>query len=206
MWGFGGMGGGCKTAGGFVIDRVPVVSADGTPLMPCRPSKARRLLESGKAFWEREADGQYHLRLRFDPKSPVAHPPNEGVRGISLNAAYLLGLKQAAISRRVLDKALLREERAILDLAAKCVNTPRSPRLIDLLARIVVRVKAAITSPLRRLMGQVGRPLAVKLSRIAAGWGYRAAEKWAGDEGFIRFLTVTSQAFQACSSRRTVGL
>ncbi|MDW8023514.1 MAG: RRXRR domain-containing protein [Nitrososphaerota archaeon] len=40
-----------KTAGDSAIERIPVVSADGTPLMPCKPSKARRLLESGKAFW-----------------------------------------------------------------------------------------------------------------------------------------------------------
>lgn len=202
------MGDACKTAGGSAIERIPVVSADGTLLMPCKPSKARRLLESGKAFWERDADGQYHLRLWFNPKSPVVHPPGEAKRGIDLNAAYLLGLREAARNRRVLDKALRREERAVLDLAVKCVDKPRSPRMIDLLARIVVRIKAAVMSPLKGLMGQVGRPLAMKISRIAAGWGYRAAEKWAEDESFIKFLTVTNPAFQAYASKRmfTVGL
>lgn len=189
-----------RAAGDLAIERIPVISADGTPLMPCKPSKARRLLESGKAFWEQETGGRYHLRLRFNPKSPVINPP--AMRGIDLNAAYLLGLMKAARSRRVLDKALRMEERAVLDLAVKCVEKPRSPRLIDLLAKIVVRVKAAVISPLKRLMGQVGRPLAMRISRIAAGWGYMAAQKWAEDEGFIRFLTVTSPAFQAYASKR----
>lgn len=194
------MAGEGRAAGDLAIERVPVVSADGTPLMPCKPSKARRLLDSGKAFWEQDADGRYHLRLRFNPKSPVINPPT--TRGLDLNAAYLLGLMKAARSRRVLDKALRREERAFLDLAVKCLDKPRSPRLIDLLAKIVVRVKAAVMSPLKRLMGQVGRPLAMRISRLAAGWGYRAAEKWAEDEGFIKFLTVTSPAFQAYAYRR----
>ncbi|MCS7114990.1 MAG: RRXRR domain-containing protein [Candidatus Bathyarchaeota archaeon] len=191
-----------KTAGDSAIERIPVVSADGTPLMPCKPSKARRLLDSGKAFWERNASGQYHLRLRFNPKSPVVRPPSDAKSGIDLNAAYLLGLREAARSRRVLDKALSREERAALDLAVKCVSKPRSPKMIDLLAKIVVRIKVAVMSPLKRLMGQVGKPLAMKISRIATGWGYKAAEKWAEDEGFIRFLTVTSPAFQTYASKR----
>jgi len=51
-------------------------------------------------------------------------------------------------------------------------------------------------------MGQVGKPIALRLSRIAKSWGYGAAENWAEDEGFIRFLTVTSPVFQSLASRR----
>lgn len=53
---------------------VPVLSASGKPLMPCRPGKARKLLAKGlaKKCWNRL--GQFHLRLKFDPKSE----PNRG--------------------------------------------------------------------------------------------------------------------------------
>jgi len=39
-------------------------------------------------------------------------------------------------------------------------------------------------------MIKVGRPMALRMSRIACFWGNRDAERWAGDEGFIRYLTV----------------
>lgn len=56
------------------IVRVPVVSASGKPLMPCRPGKARKLLARNLAekYWNRL--GQFYLRLKFEPKSE----PNRG--------------------------------------------------------------------------------------------------------------------------------
>jgi len=39
--------------GETAIGRIPVVSADGTPLMPCKPAKARKLLRDGKAIKKR---------------------------------------------------------------------------------------------------------------------------------------------------------
>jgi len=57
-----------------VIGRVPVVSLSGRPLMPCRPSKARKLLEKGLAEKRWSKLVQFYLRLKFDPKSE----PNKG--------------------------------------------------------------------------------------------------------------------------------
>ncbi|MEM1756522.1 MAG: RRXRR domain-containing protein [Candidatus Bathyarchaeia archaeon] len=188
--------------GGFPIDRIPVVSADGTPLMPCKLRKAHKLLESGKASLERNSQGMYHIRLSFNPKSPVMYSRSVDAPGLTLDAVYLLGLRDAALKKRVLGKALSAEERAILDLTVKYVKKPRSPKIIDVLARIAVKIKMALISPLKRLMGLVGRPLAMRISRIAVNWGYKAAESWAEDEGFIRFLTVTSPAFQMQIAKR----
>jgi len=36
--------------GDAIVSRVPVASANGTQLMPCKPAKAMKLLESGKAI------------------------------------------------------------------------------------------------------------------------------------------------------------
>ena len=81
-------------------------------------------------------------------------------------------------------------------MAIRCVRRPKSLRLITALARIVVKLKDALISPLRRLMGQVGKPLALRLSRLAVRWGYKSAEKWAEDEDFIKYLTVMDRTFQ----------
>lgn len=63
-----------KEAGMNMSIRVSVVSASGKPLMPCRSSKARKLLMRSLAdrCWNKL--GQFYLRLRFDPKSK----PNRG--------------------------------------------------------------------------------------------------------------------------------
>jgi len=54
--------------------RIPVVGQNGKPLMPCKASKARRLLGGGKAVGVWDKLGVYYLRLTFDPKSE----PNKG--------------------------------------------------------------------------------------------------------------------------------
>ena len=178
------------------IVRIPVISADGTPLMPCKPTKARRLLKSGKAFWETDEDGRYHLRLRFDPESPIMSPPEKARKGIDLNSLFLAELRDLAKHREIWWKAVSKTDRDVINLTIRYVSRPKSLKLITVLARIVVKLKEALISPLRRLMGQVGKPLALRLSRLAVRWGYKSAEKWAEDEGFIRYLTVTNRAFQ----------
>jgi len=61
------------------IGRIPVVSKSGVPLMPCRPSKARKLLAQGKAIKKRNKIGVFYLQLQFDPQSPVTQPLAIGV-------------------------------------------------------------------------------------------------------------------------------
>lgn len=167
------------------------MSASGVWLMPCRLAKARRLLALGKAVAKRSVDGGLYLQLRFDPQSPVVQ--QRVVEGFSRE--FLLGVKARAVRRRVwfgLDGV----ERAVLDAAIRCAGRLRSSSVVDAVARVVVKVKRALMSPLYRVMEEVGRPLARKLSMLAQGWGYRAARVWAEDAGFIRYLAVMSGAFQ----------
>jgi len=51
-----------------VIGRIPVISANGTPLMPCRAAKARKLLERSLAEKHWNKLGQFYLQLKFQPK------------------------------------------------------------------------------------------------------------------------------------------
>ena len=108
----------------------------------------------------------------------------------SLDSDYLLRLRSEAVRRRVWFRILSRVERAIVNLTIRVVDRPRSLRLIEALARIVVKVRRALMSPIVRLVECVGRPLAKKLSRIAVRWGNKNAEKWAEDRDFMRYLAI----------------
>ncbi len=103
------------------IGRIPVVSKSGIPLMPCRPTKARKLLEQGKAIKKRNKLGIFYLQLAFDPKHPVTQPlaigidPGTKFEGFSavgtqdtvlnIMAKAVDWVKQAVKQRRVMRRA-----------------------------------------------------------------------------------------------------
>jgi hypothetical protein len=178
------------------IGRIPVVSASGKHLMPCKPAKARKLLEAGKAVERRSEDGCFYIQLKFDPSSPIVHPPDGAKLNYVFDSSYLAEIRQEAKRKRVWRKCLRKIDRDVVNLTIKCVDQPKSPKLIDAIAKIIVRVKGALMSPLYRLMEQVGRPLAKKLSRIAKSWGNETADKWVEDQGFVKYLTIMDKAFQ----------
>ncbi len=52
---------------GYTMQRVPVLAPDGIPLMPTKPSKARRLLQSGKAKVVYNDLNIFCIQLLFEP-------------------------------------------------------------------------------------------------------------------------------------------
>lgn len=48
------------------MQRIPVLHKDGTPLMPCKPAKARKLLRDGKAKKNWTKEGVFHIQLTFE--------------------------------------------------------------------------------------------------------------------------------------------
>ena len=48
------------------MERVPVIHKDGTPLMPCKPAKARKLLRDGKATKHWTKEGPFYIRLTWN--------------------------------------------------------------------------------------------------------------------------------------------
>lgn len=61
---------GCETILEKVaINRVPVQSKSGKPLMPCKPTKARKLLRDRKAVKKWSKLGIFYIQLNFDHKS-----------------------------------------------------------------------------------------------------------------------------------------
>jgi hypothetical protein len=111
---------------------------------------------------------------------------------VEFDSACLLRIRRAALRGGVWYRVLDRTERAILSLVPRCMEKPRSAKLIDILARIIVKIESALKSPMASLVSQVGRPLARKLSQIAQKWGHKAAGEWVTDEGFARYLAIVN--------------
>lgn len=111
---------------------------------------------------------------------------------VEFNSNFLLRMRRQALRRGVWFRVLDSVERALLSLVPRCMEKPRSSGLIDMLAKIIVKIKNALKSPIADLVSQVGGPLARTLSRIAQKWGYKTAGEWASNEGFWRYLAIES--------------
>ena len=107
-----------------------------------------------------------------------------------LSSGFFLKLRREALRKRVWFKVLNSTERALLYLVPRCMETPKNATLIDVLAKIIVKVKDALKSSIADLISQVGRPLALRLSRIAQEWGHKTAGEWASDKRFARYLVM----------------
>jgi hypothetical protein len=82
-----------------VIGRIPVVSANGTPLMPCKPAKARKLLRDGKARKQYSKLGIFYLQLHFNPDKPTTQPLVLGVDpGSKFEAFSIVGTKDTILN------------------------------------------------------------------------------------------------------------
>lgn len=111
---------------------------------------------------------------------------------VEFDSAFLLKMRAYALRRGVWFRVLDSAERAILSLVPRCMEKPRSSKLIDMLAKIVVKIKDALRSNVTDLVSRVGRPLAKQLSGIAQKWGHKTAGEWATDEGFARYLAIVN--------------
>lgn len=96
-----------------------------------------------------------------------------------------------ALRRAIWFKVLDRVEQAIINLTIRCVERVCSPKLMRIITTIVNKLTDAMRSRFKRLIKDVGRPLARKVSQIAKAWGYVSAVRWAEDSGFIQYLAVT---------------
>ena len=102
----------------------------------------------------------------------------------------LLALKRKAFKRGLWFKALTHIERALVDSVIMVVDQVRSPRLTRILrsimSKLIDRSKVCFT----RLVREIGRPLAKRISLIAHSWGHQTAFKWGEDIRFAQFLTM----------------
>jgi len=111
---------------------------------------------------------------------------------IPLTREALARLRLKALRRGVWFRDLKHEERKLLDLTIRVVEKVRSFLLAKIVSRIVGKLCEAMESRIFRLMRTEGRSLAEKISKIGQAWGNRAAKSWAGDRGFMQYLTVSN--------------
>jgi len=102
----------------------------------------------------------------------------------------LVSIRRVAMRKRVWFRVLDRCERAVVSLTIRCVERVRSVRLAMIVTAIVDKLKEAMKGRVERLMETVGSSLARKIGEIAVSWGNLEAEKWALDQGFIKYVTV----------------
>jgi hypothetical protein len=85
--------------GEAAIGRIPVISADGTPLMPCKPAKARKLLRDGKAVKKWSKLGMFSIQLKFNPRQPAMQPLAVGVdSGSKFEGFSVVGKKDTVLN------------------------------------------------------------------------------------------------------------
>ncbi|MFQ5836398.1 MAG: hypothetical protein ACE5HG_00925 [Candidatus Bathyarchaeia archaeon] len=110
---------------------------------------------------------------------------------VTLGKKELAEIRTKAIRRGVWFKALTRAERAQMELTMRVVKRIRSLLLTRVLGSIIEKLLDAMESKVARLMREVGRGLAQKLSRIAQSWGNKSAGHWEADPDFTQYLTIT---------------
>jgi len=103
----------------------------------------------------------------------------------------LAEIRTKAMRRGIWFRALTKAERAQMELTMRIVKKVRSFLLARVLGAIVTKLFDAMESKVMRVMREVGRNLAKKLSRIAQSWGNKSAHHWAGNPSFIQYLAVT---------------
>lgn len=108
------------------------------------------------------------------------------------DSVFLLKLRNEALRKGVWFRVLDRVERSIVNLVPRCTQKPKNAKLIDVLTKIVVKIRNALRSRMDNLINQVGRPLARRLGLIAQKWGHKTAYKWAADKGFSEYLAIVA--------------
>lgn len=94
-----------------------------------------------------------------------------------------------ALRRRVLYKALNREDRGYLWLSIRLIDEVKSNAVGRIIVKILAKLNDALKNPFTRMKETFGTTQAHRLSNIAVEWGNHPAEAWATQPEFIHHLT-----------------
>lgn len=125
-----------------------------------------------------------------NPKGEIREMTNASEVRMPLFRSEIIKVKTRALRRGVWYSATTGTERACIDLVIRLVERVRSCRLGKIVSIVLKKLDEAMESRVHHLMREIGRNLALKLSRIAQDWGHKSAVRWADDSGFIRYLSV----------------
>ena len=104
--------------------------------------------------------------------------------------SFLVEVRKKALRTKVWWKALDRIDRAVIDLTIRVVDEVRSKDLGIEIVKILKKISDSLKSSFVRLMESYGLERARKLSEQALFWGYKEAENWKYNFGFVKYLTV----------------
>jgi RRXRR protein len=105
------------------MHRVPVVDKNSIPLMPTKPSKARKLVRDGKAVGKFNKLGVYYIQLTFEPSGRETQPivvgndPGKKYTGIGVQSKKFtlftahLFLPFDTVKKRMEQRAMMRRSR-----------------------------------------------------------------------------------------------
>lgn len=105
------------------MERVPVVDKNNIPLMPTKPSKARKLVRDGKAIGKWNKLGVYYIQLQFEPSGrktqqiAIGIDPGKKFAGIAIQSnkhtlfASHLYLPFNTVKKRMEQRAMMRRTR-----------------------------------------------------------------------------------------------
>ena len=104
----------------------------------------------------------------------------------------LVKLRSKTLRRRVWFNTLNRIERGLINSVIKVVDMVRSTLLAKVLIAIVKKLLTTLESKVSRMIREIDRPLAKKLSLTAQLWGNKSASEWVSNKGFIQYLTIVA--------------
>lgn len=131
-------------------------------------------------------------KLRGAKKSCLETALHENVSSF-LSIAELAKLRLKAMRAGVWFKALQRIDRVLIDLTMKVTSargTVRSVTLARNIIAVVRKLEGLLESSFKRVIREVGLPLAQELSSTAQKWGHTSAKEWASDLSFMVFLAM----------------
>jgi hypothetical protein len=169
--------------------RVPVVALDGTPLMPCTATKARRLLESGEARYKWNKLGMFYLVLNYMPRQIETQPMTLGIdpgskfEGYSVvgtedNLANLMTETKTWIKKAVETRKIMRRARRFRNTRIrKCKSNRKKGKHVAPSTRARVEARVEIARQLGKIIPI--KTVAVEDVKAASKKGKsRSVKKW----------------------------
>ncbi|WP_020373849.1 RRXRR domain-containing protein [Sulfobacillus thermosulfidooxidans] len=116
------------------MQKIPVVHQDGTPLMPCSPSKARRLLKAGAAIRQWTKTGIFYLQLTTPTSAHtqamvLGHDPGAHYDGVAIATAQQVQMTGMLVVKNHISKKL--KQRRNMRRARRFRKTRRRPARSD---------------------------------------------------------------------------